>query len=172
MDELTVGDITIQCNSSDLVFSDRRKPNFSVTLDNVHIPEILYFLRGISYNPADNRTGFRVPVKSLCKATRSAFNVSIEIAGERIEASAVDMSVTGMRVDNITLDIAIGESIFVNLRHRDNEARVEATVVRFDKSRICLHFPSTLADGELDPPISLMNVYRALESAWLKEHIS
>jgi hypothetical protein len=172
VDEIRVGNITIQRDNSNLVFSDSSKPRFSLTLDDTHLPDILDFLSGLSSNPADNRAGFRVPIKSLSKPTRSAFSVSLETVDGPIEAIGVDMSVTGIRLEHIVADIAIGESVFVNLKHRDKEARMKATVVRFDGSRICLHFPDTLDDGELNPPVSLMNVYRALELDWLQERMS
>jgi len=84
----------------------------------------------------------------------------------------VDVSITGILIDHTELKAVTGDSYPVTLEYLDKTTTVVATVVRCEGSRISFHFPETLSDGKLEPPESLMQVYRELEMDWLKERIS
>jgi len=172
MDEIKVDDIVIQKHDSGLTISDNSQPGLSIDLDSNNLVEIIDFLSSHKPGGAEQRNGFRVPLESLCAATKSNFRFSIELDGEHIEATAVDVSITGILIDHAELRVVAGESYSVTLEYQDKSATIGATVVRFEGSRISFHFPETLSDGELEPPESLMQVYRALETDWLKERVS
>ena len=172
MDEIKVHDIVIQSKETNLTITDESRPGLSIVLNSESLPEIIEFLRSHRPNADEKRNGFRVPVECLCEATRSNFKFSIEINGEHFEATAVDVSITGILIDHTELNFEVGESYSATLSYQDKTATVGATVVRCDGSRTSFHFPETLCDGELEPPESLMQVYRALEIDWLKERVS
>lgn len=172
MDEIKVDDIVIQSQESSLTISDESRPGLSIVLDANILPEIIDFLSSHRSGVAEKRVGFRVPIASLCQSTRSNFGISLEIAGSITEATALDVSITGVQVEITGHNIKVGDSFPATLKYQDNTAIIGAKVVRIDGSSVCLHFPSSLTNGELDPPEALMKVYRALEMDWLKERVS
>ena len=172
MDEIKFDNIVIQREESSLTISDESRPGLNIVLDANSLPEIIEFLSSHRSSAAERRIGFRVPIASLCESTRSKFGISFEIAGNITEATAIDVSITGVQVDCVDHDVKVGDSFPATLKYEDKTAIIGAKVVRIDGSRFCLHFPSSLRDGELDPPEALMKVYRALEIDWLKERVS
>ena len=172
MDEIRVDDIVIQSQESSLTISDDSRPGLSIILDANNLPEIIEFLSSHRPGVGEKRIGFRVPIASLCQSTQSNFSISLEIAGSITEATALDVSITGVLVEITGHNIKVEDGFPATLQYQDNTAIIGAKVVRIDGSRICLHFPSSLTNGELDPPEALMKVYRALEMDWLKERVS
>ena len=171
MDEFKVKNITIQSSDSSLTISDDSRPGNSIVIDTKSLPEIIRILSRYRPNHAENRNGFRVPIGSLCETTRSNFGVNIEYAGESIEVTAINVSITGILVDHPKLRLPVDGKASIILRYQDNIATIKAIVVRCGGTRISFHFPETLSDGELDPPESIMKVYRALELDWLRERL-
>lgn len=172
MEEIRVKDITITSGDSSLTIVDDARPDSSIVLDTSILPEIIQFLNSHRPDPSENRTGFRVPVASLCEETRSGFSATIEADGQSIEYAAFDFSITGILIEDSRLRLIVDQTVSMALRYKEHSATIDAVVVRCEKERTCFHFPDTLTDGELDPPDDLMRLYRALEMDWLRERVS
>jgi hypothetical protein len=92
-------------------------------------------------------------------------------AGNIIEAEPIDLSLTGMLVRAADPILRGGQSLTVTMSLRDLHTPLSATVVRAQPPLLALHFVESLQDGELDPPETLIAIYRELERRWLRNRV-
>lgn len=174
MDEIRIQEVVIQSQESSLIISDSSQPGLNIKLDASQLPKLIEFLNSHSSDPGveEKRIGFRVPFADLSQATRENFRIAMEIGGAFVEARPIDVSITGAQVEISGHSVLLGDSFPTAMRYRNQVVTVNAKVVRTHGAFICLHFPSALTHGKLNPPEALLNVYRALELDWLRERVS
>ena len=89
--------------------------------------------------------------------------------GHQSSATVVDLSLSGMLVADLALDLQAGDRVTITLAFHDVATTLEGAIVRtVGDGRVGIHFPGTVRDGEFDPPVRLSRIHRALEQAWLQ----
>ena len=171
MEEIRIKDITIQLDNSGLIITDSSKPGNSIVFDQVDLHEFIKFLISYRSAPTEKRNGFRIPIGSLSREARAKFGVFAEYAGMSVKTRVVDISLTGILIEDSTLRLPVDETISITLRYEDSTARISAVVVRCAGDLTSLHFPETIVSGELNPPESIMKLYMALVMDWLKDRV-
>ena len=88
--------------------------------------------------------------------------------GTIYDAQCIDLSLTGMLVRCTSLELVRRTRLNARLLFEDYLARLDAEVARVDGALIALHFTSSLAGGELNPPADLLPIFSRLEQAFLR----
>lgn len=117
----------------------------------------------------EKRLGFRVIVADLPEHTQRRITAAISLDKQRSPATVVDLSLSGMLIADLDLDVKIGDTVTAAIEYDGRTAVLEGAIVRaVDRGSVGIHFPESLKDGEFDPPVPLSNLHRRLERLWLK----
>lgn len=117
----------------------------------------------------EKRLGFRVIVADLPEYAQKRITTTITHGERTSAASMVDLSLSGMLIADLDLDVQVGDTVTVSLEYDGRAAVLEGAVVRaVERGSIGIHFPESIKEGEFDPPIPLSNLHRRLERLWLK----
>ena len=168
MDEVTVGNVVISCDNHRLTFKSREDPRRQVTISAASLPDVLYFLQSVNPSGSDQRVAFRVPLDR-----KSALRTTLGVGSLRLPVLAVDISLSGMLVEMPTSlhELTIGSSVEITLELDMKSATLGGTVKRRIENRYGIIFADCQMEGDLDPPGSLMVIFRALERTWLARKV-
>ncbi len=111
------------------------------------------------------RMGFRVDARNLGDLEHD-LRVNLQISGESAMAAPVDLSLSGIRVFLVHPGLYVGQRVSMTLELGDLCVVVAARVVRIEGQQAAFQFDFGKADGE--PPPLLVQIYRRLELAWLR----
>lgn len=169
MDTLEIEGLTLAAHPRGLAFSwgGEEEPQSIVPVQK--IAALRAFLD--AHYPAERRLGFRVPLRPLPEETKRSFRVTLEHEGKRLRVQPVDLSLTGILVELPEEALPDARQVRARLRLAGDKVRLEAQLVRRDGPLMALHFPSCVANGELDPPEELLGIYRTLELDWLRNRV-
>ena len=84
----------------------------------------------------------------------------------------VDVSLTGLLVRSAPLDWPKAKPLSATLELRGDRVTLSALLMRQQDGLVALHFPESVRHGQLNPPKSLLAIYRNLELAFLKQRSS
>lgn len=166
MDSLQLGDLSLVSKPSGICFTWQDDEQHSATIPTHKIAALRAFLD--EHVPEEKRLGFRVPLRPLPNSMRESFEVTLKSGDHTAAAFPVDLSLTGILVEVVDLTLRVNQKLDATLCLDDDCVLLTARVVRRDGSLVALHFPTCVANGELDPPEGLLGIYRTLELEWLK----
>lgn len=169
MNSLQLGELSVISKQAGITFIWQGEEVRSVTVLNHQIEALRAFLD--AHVSHERRVGFRVPLRPLSEAMRQAFDVRLKNRGKEHSTQAVDLSLTGILVEASDSDFKEGDQITATLCLSADCVSLNANVVRRNGNLVALHFPACMQNGELDPPESLLNIYRTLELEWLKSRV-
>ena len=146
MNSLQLGELSLESKQTGVTFIWQGEQVRSVTVLNHQIEALRAFLD--AHVSQERRVGFREQ-----------------------STHAVDLSLTGILVEAPGSDLNEGDQITATLCLSADCVSLNANVVRCNGDLVALHFPACMQNGELDPPESLLNIYRTLELEWLKSRV-
>ncbi len=168
--ELKVGEVVVRAEGSGVVLS-MGDSGQNLHLDAEHLPDLINFFASLAPSPSERRIGFRIPVAKMDPNTRDDLQMEITLDGRTWSVQPVDFSLTGVLVETDERP-AEGADLELSIDFMGMKSKMRAKVVRLlGENKVAMHFPSTLRDGELDPPDSLIGVYRKIEGIWLKQRM-
>ncbi len=127
------------------------------------------FLNRMKRTGDEKRLGFRVIVADLPEHVQRQITTTITLAGQSSPATLVNLSLSGMLVADLDLDVKAGDTVTIALDYDGRSAILVGAVIReVDRGSVGLYFPESIKDGEFDPPVRLSNLHRRLERLWLK----
>ena len=117
----------------------------------------------------EKRLGFRVIVAELPEFIQRKIVVEVSRGSQSSSATLVDLSMSGMLVADLGIEVEVGDSVATTLEFEDETVTLSGAVVRtVSHDSVGIRFPESLKDGEFDPPTRLANIHRAFELAWLQ----
>lgn len=117
----------------------------------------------------EKRMGFRVLVADLPEHVQRRIHAQITHGDETSPVSVVDLSLSGMLVSGLRLNVGLGDRVRVQLEYEGRSTALEGAIVRkLDRDSFGIHFPESVRNGQFDPPVRLSNLHRPLERMWLQ----
>lgn len=166
MDTLTLKDLTFVADSAGIAIMVGNAAGKRLSLSSRDAGQLEDFLR--RHVARERRVGFRVRIAPLADRTRSAFRAQLAVGGETVAVRPVDLSLTGILLEVRGVPLRRGDEIGIRLAFEGNVCRLTGSVVRLEGELVALHFLESLKGGELSPPEALLNMYRSLETEWLR----
>jgi len=168
--EITIEKIKISLGDDHSVtFLDQDKPEAPITLSANAIDELIAFLRSPQPKPDERRRAFRVTIPRLTDLA-----VRVDFKGKTWDVAPVDLSLTGILVQFLKTEIAdipIDAEVDITLRLNDKAATLRGVVRRRNRNQYGILLASSMRNGELRPPESLVLIYKELERQWLRRRL-
>ncbi|MBN2397880.1 MAG: PilZ domain-containing protein [Deltaproteobacteria bacterium] len=169
MPEITIQNIKIFLDGSSVTFLREDKPDVPVTLPTSAIDELIDFLSSLNQNAIARRRAFRVAVPSS-----AGLMVRFALKGKSWSATPVDLSLAGILIEfsrSEGVDIPVDTTLSIELRLNDKIATLTGLVRRRDDNQYGILFLESLREGELNPPETLVNIYKEIERQWLRARL-
>ena len=168
MAEITFGNISIISRGDRLIFQDRENPKRQFALSPSTLTELVAFLRNMNPDGTEQRVGFRVPLSES-----KGLTARIAHDEKQIPVKPLDISLSGMLFElrGDVAELPVGAELIVTLQHGQKNATLPALVCRRFENRYGISFPDSQLTGELDPPDSLLVIFKRLETEWFRKQI-
>jgi hypothetical protein len=166
---LTLGELSLVADVDGLSFVVGGERGARVTLSPRQVGQLEEFLHKNATR--ERRVGFRVPFRPLKDEVRAGFHVQLQVRGQWMDVTPVDLSLTGILVQGKGLALPVHSQIRVQLRFNELSCALTGEVVRRDGQLLALHFTESISGGDLDPPEPLLAIYRKLEMEWLRHRL-
>ncbi len=169
MQFLTLGELSLVADEDGLSFVVGGEEGARVTITPRQVGQLEEFLRLNATR--ERRIGFRVPFSPLKDEVRAGFHVQVQVRGRWVEVTPVDLSLTGILVQGKGLALPVHSQVDVQIKYQEIDCTLAGEVVRRDGDLVALHFTESIAHGDLEPPESLLAIYRKLEMEWLRHRL-
>jgi len=169
MPELVIGKTKVFLSGRSVTFLDQDKPETSIALPANAIDELVSFLRSLNPDTTERRMAFRVAVPSLTDLT-----ARVSFKGETWPVKPVDLSLTGILIEFPRTEVAeipLEAEIGIELQLGDKTAVLRGIVRRRNRNQYGILLASSLRNGDLRPPESLVLIYKELERQWLRRRL-
>lgn len=170
MDNLRLGDLIIQAGETGLSIRNSQSLTIPSEISLEDIPVLLDFMKSFLEESANRRSSFRLDLTELSLDDYQKLEVCVLTGRGQCRVRPLDISLTGMLLDAETYCGTEGEKVRVNIEFGSLRSVLSARVVRANESsrRIALQFPEVrVADGSVDAPEELTDIFHALEASWL-----
>lgn len=168
MTQAVIGGILVKADGQRLTLLDRDNPGNPITLHGSAVHDFIDFVNNMHNESGEVRLGFRVPI-----ATRMGLTVGIESGGLQIPATPINLSLTGILVrlqGDEHESLQPGTTLRIALRTRDNiTASLDGTLIRRVDDRIGVLFDASVTGDDLNPPLPLLRVFKAMETAFVRQ---
>ncbi len=169
MPEITIKNIKVFWENNAVTFLREDKPDAPITLPTSAIDELIDFLSLLNQDATERRRAFRVAVP------RSAgLMVRFTLKGKTRSATPVDISLVGILIElspSAVIDLPIDTTLSIELRLNEKVSTLMGLVRRRNNNRYGILFLDSLREGELNPPESLVNIYKEIERQWLRARL-
>lgn len=169
MQFLTLGELSLVADVDGLSFVLGGEQGARVTLSPREVGKLEEFLRHNATR--ERRIGFRVPFSPLNLEVRAGFHVQLQVRGQWVDVTPVDLSLTGILVQGKGLALPVRSQVGVQASFNELNCSLTGEVVRRDGQLLALHFTESISGGDLDPPAPLLAIYRKLEMEWLRHRL-
>lgn len=163
IDSTRIGDITAEYDGQTLTLLPA-EGGLAINLRLSQVHELMEFLG--SFNPADlkRRQSFRVPVFDP-----RALAVQVGIAGRLHEATAINISVSGILVSFADPEVQplVDEPVEVRLATAGQSLSLSGIVRSARTQFFGIQFPTVLRNGQFEPPKGLTEIVMQLQRKWL-----
>ncbi len=169
MPEIILGKIKVFLDGRSVIFLNEDKPNSPIALPTSAVEDLISFLSSLNLETTEGRMAFRVAVPRLTDLT-----ARLSFKGNTWTVAPVDLSLMGVLVEFSPTDVAdipIDAEVRVELRLIDKTAVLEGIVRRRKGNQYGILIADSMRKDELDPPESLILIYKELERQWLRRRL-
>ena len=132
------------------------------------LPELVAYLASSNPDKSEQRVGFRVPIPR-----DGGLEASVSYGGMICPVRTLDISLSGILVElpPHVHELPLNAELKVELQHGTESTNLRGVARRRKGSRYGISFADAFRQGKLEPPDSLVVIFKRLETDWLAKQV-